>query len=397
MKKRNQIIALFLALCMVFALAACGDKASNDPEPSKDPGTDVSEPVDAEPEAPSIAGTYRFDYTDPYGDVTSFTVTLKDSGSFNILTTGAMGNGVYNGTEWTDNGDGTFTTGATDSALKVEWAAEDGSASWTIDGDTAAPVGYTVPTEFLTKSEISDPASAMECVGVYTFAEFNAERGSTTPWVLWINADGTYRFWRDNSFLGLRGFSGTWTYAGDNVVDLSAAVFDEEGKDPVASFFTDDWASSWTLYGDGSAIPMGWDAAAPAVDLSSISDAALYPDGAEYVGIYTFAEFNAERGSTTPWVIWVNADGTYRFWRDNSFLGLRGFSGTWTYAGDGVFDFSAAAFDEEGKDPVASFFTDDWASTWTFHADGSAVPAGWDATIPAVDLSSISDTSLILK
>lgn len=389
MKAMKKILAFALALSMLFMLAACGGNATPTEAPTEAPTVPLTEAL-------SLAGNYDFNYVDIYGDVTNFKVTIKDSGSFNILTTGALGNAAYTGTSWTDNGDGTFITGAIEGAPALDWIAEDGSITWIVNGSDVSPAGYTEPTEFQEKSAISDPASAMECVGIYTFGEFNAERGSATPWVVWVNSDGTYRFWRDNAFLGLRGFSGTWTYAEGNVVDFSAAIFDEEGADPVSDFFGDDWSSSWTLYGDGTCVPVGYEGTSADIDVSSLSDATLYPVGAEYVGIYTFGEYNAERGSTTPWVIWVNSDGTYRFWRDNAFLGLRGFSGTWTYKGDGTFTFSAAVFDEEGADPVADFFGDDWSSSWTFNADGTCVPAGYEGTSADVDVSSISDPSIIL-
>ena len=391
MKAMKKIPAFVLALSLLLALAACGGNGEQESTASPSP----SPSQNAEEQA-SLAGNYDFNYVDAYGDVTSFKVTIKDGGSFNILTTGALGNAAYAGTSWEDNGDGTFTTGAIDGAPSLDWIAEDGSITWTVDGSDVSPVGYTEPTEFLEKSAVSDPASAKECVGVYTFGEYNAERGSTTPWVVWVNADGTYRFWRDNAFLGLRGFSGTWTYEGDHVVAFDAAVFDVEGADPVGDFFGENYTSSWTLYGDGTCVPAGYEGTPSDVDVSALSDPALYPDGAEYVGVYTFGEYNAERGSTTPWVVWVNADGTYRFWRDNAFLGLRGFSGEWTYKGDGTFDFSAAVFDVEGADPVGGFFGENYTSTWTCNTDGTCVPDGYTGTPSDVDMSSISDPSLIL-
>ena len=387
--KASKIFALILACCMVFALCACGSTTAS---------SSASEPAAEEPaaveETADITGNYHFDYTDIYGDVSSFTVTLKD-GSFNITVLGAN-TGVYTGSEWTDNGDGTFTTAATEPALEYDFAGEDGSVTWTIDGSNVIPAGYIAPTEFVEKAAVSDPASAAECVGVYMFGAYNAERGSTTPFILWINADGTYRMFRDNAYLGLRGFSGEWSYVDGNVVALSAAIFDEEDKDPVDDFFNDDWSSSWSLYGDGTAIPDGYEGTPGVVDISTISDMSILPDGYDYVGVYSFGAYNAERGSTTPFILWINADGTYRMFRDNAFLGLRGFSGEWTYNGDGVFAFSAAVFDEEDKDPVDDFFADDWSSVWTCSKDGTCVPEGYEGTAAAVDMSTISDMSIIL-
>lgn len=389
MKAFKKIWAFALTLSMLLVLAACGGNTTSETNAAETTTADVAQ-------AASLAGNYNFNYVDIYGDVTSFKVTIKDNGSFNILTTGALGNAAYTGTSWNDNGDGSFTTGAVEGAPSLDWIAEDGSITWTVDGSNVTPVGYTEPTEFQEKSAASDPANARECVGVYTFGEYNAEKGSTTPWIVWVNADGTYRFWRDNAFLGLRGFSGTWSYAGENVVDFSEAVFDVEGEDPVGDFFGEGYTSSWTLYGDGTCVPAGYEGTPADIDVGALTDPSIYPDGAEFAGVYSFGEYSAERGSTTPWIVWVNADGTYRFWRDNAFLGLRGFSGTWTYEGEGVFAFSEAVFDVEGEEPVGDFFGENYTSTWTFNTDGTCVPDGYVGTPADVDLSSISDPSLIL-
>lgn len=90
MNTLRKLLAAAVAFCMVFALAACG---SSDADPTPSPDTsDVEQTPDV---TASIAGTYHFDHTDVYGDITSFTVTIKDDGAFNMMTLGAMGSNIY--------------------------------------------------------------------------------------------------------------------------------------------------------------------------------------------------------------------------------------------------------------------------------------------------------------
>ncbi len=101
----------------------------------------------AEAAAPVAAGEYIFMETTPFGEF-KWTVTLNEDGSFVVAQpeNESMGNPSWTGTQWVDNGDGTFTTvAAQGEGVKIAdfWQA-DGSITWTDNGDgTVTPVGYT--------------------------------------------------------------------------------------------------------------------------------------------------------------------------------------------------------------------------------------------------------------
>ena len=384
MKRMKKLLAFGTALCLLFALAAC-----NSSSPSGDSSAAPSEETKQnEPETDAgMAGTYRFDYTDAYGDITTFTVTLKEDGTFTLMTLGALGNGVYSGAGWTDNGDGTFTTGATDPALSIDWAEADGSATWIVDGANAAPVSYEAPTEFLDKAAFSDPTIGAEAVGIYLFGEVN-ERGSTVPYGIWVNADGTYVIYMNNSFTGLHAYSGdSWTINGDSIISFGPATF--EGDAPMGTWFDADngYTSSWKLHGDGTCEALNYDGGSTSVSSSDLPEE-VYPAGGEYVGVYTFGEVN-ERGSTVPYSMWVNADGTINIFMNNSFTGLHEYDGEWTYEGDGVISVGPLTY--EGDEPMGTWFDsgNGFSSSYTLNADGTFSPMNYTGGSTSIDVSTL--------
>lgn len=392
MKKLKQLFAFATILCMLFALAACGSNNTNSAQGNNDSSANTENtapttPADSTDTKTSLAGTYNFDYTDVYGDITTITVTLKDDSSFNLMTRGAMGNGVYSGTQWSDNGDSTVTTGATDNTLGVDWADADGSVTWAIDGSGISPVGYEVPTEFLEKAAFADPTTGAEAVGIYTFGEVN-DHGSTVPYVVWVNANGTYTVYMNNSFTGLHAYSGdSWIVNSESVVSFGPATY--EGDDPMGSWFDADngFSSSWVLHGDGTCEPVGYTGSSAAVDTAELPEE-IYPAGAEHVGVYTFGEVN-DHGSTVPYVFWFNADGTANIYMNNAFTGLHEYDGEWTYDGDGVISVGTLTY--EGDDPMGAWFDTDngYASSYTVNNDGTVSPAGYTGSSAAVDTASL--------
>ena len=381
MKTFKKVSATVVALTMAASLAACGGASSETTTTT----TASSETETTTAEVASIAGTYRFDYTDPYGDVTTFTVTLKEDGSFNIMTLGAMGSGVYNGTEWTDNGDGTFTTGAADAAIDTEFVAEDGTITWKIDGTNAVPVDYVEPTEFIEKT--SDPANAAEAVGVYVFGMVN-DWGTTVPYILWVNADGSYNIHMNNQRTGLHSYSGTWTYSQDNIIACGPAAY--EGDTPQGDFFDADneYSSEWYLYADGTCTPTNYEGQTAEVSLSE-QPAEIYPANADLVGIYLFGMVN-DWGTTVPYVLWINADGTAAVHMNNSRTGLHSYyASEWTVADDGTVSLGSLTY--EGDTPQGDFFDADngYASTWTLNTDGTAIPTNYTGSTGDIDTNEL--------
>jgi hypothetical protein len=389
MKQWKKATALLLALCMVLGLAACGSSDTGDQ--STAPGTgDQSAVSDETPAESNLAGSYDFNYVDAYGDTTNFTVTLRDGGDFNVMTVGAMGSAVYTGVEWTDNGDGTVTTSTTSPALELDWVEEDGSVTWTIDGSNVTPVGYTAPTEFLSKDASKDPTTGAEAVGVYVFGQVN-DHGSTVPFVVWVNADGTYAIHMNNSFTGLHTYTGTsYTINSDSVISFGPATF--EGDEPMGDWFDVDngFSSSWVLHGDGTCEPAGYTGSQVEVETADLPEE-IYPDGAEYVGVYVFGQIN-DHGSTVPFVVWVNAGGTAAIHMNNSFTGLHTYTGEWTYEGDGVVSIGTLSY--EGDEPMGDWFDVDngFASKWVLSTDGTCVPDGYVGTVDTVNTQELPES-----
>ena len=269
----KKCVTAALSLCLVFTLAACGGT-----KPAPDAGTPDDAPSPSPDSTAAIAGTYHFDYTDIYADVTTFTVTLKNDGTFTMMTLGAMGSQVYSGDTWTDHGDGTFTTGATGNALNVDWAGSDGSVTWIMNQDGIVPEGYEVPTEFLSNM-VKEPSNAAEAVGVYVFGQVNSW-GSTIPYVLWLNADGTAVIHMDNSFTGIHSYTAQeWTWNGDGTVSIGPLSY--EGDPPktqnAGPWFADDtYESTWTIETDGTCVPVNYTGGTAAVDLSALPEE-IYP------------------------------------------------------------------------------------------------------------------------
>lgn len=96
--------------------------------------TAAAEPVEYDlAEGPIGAGTYTCDELTPFGFTVYWTVTLSGDGTYEILEeNSAMGDSTYTGAEWTDNGDGTFTTGPMDGSARpmAGWFDADGTGHW---------------------------------------------------------------------------------------------------------------------------------------------------------------------------------------------------------------------------------------------------------------------------
>lgn len=392
----KKLLATLLSMLMVLSLfAGCGAPAETDPTPAPTP----AETPSAEPEATVAPGTYSFTYVDVYGDETAFTVTLRDTGKVYVMYEGALGKATVNGDGWTDNGDATVTTEALSEALPVEWADADGKITWKVDGETLTPAGYTAPTEFIAKP-YTDPVNAAEAVGVYTFGYVNAY-GATVPYILWLNADGSFRIFENSGWIGLMEYYGdSWTINGDSVVSLGACSYDAQPPrtdgNGATWFAEGSYESSWKLSGDKTCVPVGYEGSAGEVDLSTLP-AECYPAGAEKVGIYIFGFVNAY-GATVPYVLWLNADGSANIFMESSWVGTQEYVGaSWVLNDDGTVTVSDMSY--EGEPPKtdgngAFWFADDtYESTWELDG-GSCAPAGFDGTSVPMDRSGLTEGAI---
>ena len=91
------------------------------------------EPTPLPTPAPPIApGSYSYESAE-HG---SWTLLLKESNIFTVIGGGI----VYNGEGWSDNGNGTVTTGPTEAAGAAPFFDEFGSSVWAVEGSNCTPV-----------------------------------------------------------------------------------------------------------------------------------------------------------------------------------------------------------------------------------------------------------------
>ena len=284
MKTLKKSLALLLMACIVLALSACG--AANEADAPKAEETPA---VTAQEQ--SLAGTYHFDYLDQYGDSSRFSIKLRGDGSFTVMTSlGSLGDNLCNGTEWVDNGDGTFMTGATDKVLELDFIAEDGSITWTIldNEGTVTPVGYTEPTEFFEKPAEDEPLRS----GVYTLQENNGF--IDISWELLLRADGTYALTE----------VGRDTYEGESyTIDGSTVTCGPLINAPL--MFT--WANP-----EGFTVTTGATTFAPNDGEHELAEEPMQAVCEGYAlasGLYKLDEFNGYMNIS--WELLLRADGTY--------------------------------------------------------------------------------------
>lgn len=177
---------------------------------------DTMEPVIDE-SMKSIAGTYN--YVEPRGDFEiTWKIVLNKGGDFVLEETHGLSGNVtsHTGKEWTDNGDGTFTTGAWDEDdNKSEFFRPNGEADWRIVDEATMevePIG----------GESADSEGSENAInpGKYIYVD-----GDTT-WEILLMGNGNCR------------------------VDMyETATYDQDGVEAVKSHETQD---GWTDNGDGT-------------------------------------------------------------------------------------------------------------------------------------------------
>lgn len=279
MKLLKKITALLLALSLLFVFAACGSDQEEPPEDSKTPAAENTPETPDVSEPPAVKlGAYTFEMVSIYGDTIDLTIMLKDGGAASILGIYADGSNASYTAVWTDNGDGSFTTSGMEPALDgANFAAADGSVKWLIDGTSAMPDGYAAPTEFVEKEgAVKDPSTKAEAVGVYVCGQTN-KFGSVVPYIVWLNADGTVAIHMNNSFTGLRTFTGSeWSMNADGTVHIGP-LSASEGT-PFGDWFNadDGYSSDWKVYGNGTCCPVGFEASSGTVNLAE-QPAEIYP------------------------------------------------------------------------------------------------------------------------
>lgn len=205
----------------------------------------------------SIAGTYT--YSEPRGDFDiEWKIVLNKGGDFVLEETHGLSGNVtsHTGKEWTDNGDGTFTTGAWDEDdNKSEFFRPNGEADWKIvdaENKVVEPIGG------------EDAGQAAE--GAINPGKYIYVNGDIT-WEILLMGNGNCRVDQyDSATYGQDGVEAVashetqdgWTDNGDGTFE-TGEWGPEERNDPHPSdeFSAPNGVTTWKLTGeDGDPIPV---------------------------------------------------------------------------------------------------------------------------------------------
>ncbi len=319
MKNIDRFLALILTLCMIFTLCACSSEPA---EPAVQPDETPVETPEAVDEG--IAGTYHFEYVDEYGDTSRFSIKLRDNGTFTVMTSvGPLGDNVCSGSEWTDNGDGTFTTGESDNVLELDFIAEDGTIIWTMldEEGNVCPLGYTEPTEFKEKPVEEEEAGPVG--GVYTYLESGLAPFDTL-WSLYFYDDGSYVLVEENER------AGRVEYPGDSyTIDGCTVNCGPMGENRPGLFSWSDPEGFSVTTGLTTFVPIGVEG----VELTEAPMTAVPVGYTITTGTYTYLESGLAPFDTL-WTLILNADGSYVLVEENERAGRVEYPGA-SYTIDG--------------------------------------------------------------
>lgn len=284
----KKILAILLALAMVLALAACGSAAQ---APAQQPAAEepaapateapVEAPEEPTPAASVPAGTYM--YYEDKGDMgaTPWTLELREDGSCTITEANMHIGDQIHDCEWTDNGDGSFVTGAWVGGAngpKSDFFAEDGSCTWTLGEDGLVNPVDGIPSltkeayEQIAAAASSDkpdgpPANGPEgesgppangpvgpiAAGTYTYEEDKGDMG-VIPWTVEIREDGTCTITEKNDHIGDQIHECTWTDNGDGT--FTTGAWEGGANGPKSDFFAEDGSCTWRTTGPDTCEPV---------------------------------------------------------------------------------------------------------------------------------------------
>lgn len=301
------------------------------------------EPTDFVAAGPS-AGSYT--YSEDRGDFTvEWTVILNDDGTFALEEVhGLSGNlTTHTGKSWTDNGDGTFTTGAWDAdENKSEFFEADGTCTWVLgESGTCTPASA---------GGAEGGESAGIAAGKYTYIE--SKGPGDFQWDVLLMGNGNCRIDETNpSGEVTEHVASGWTDNGDGTVTTGEW---EDSSGNKSDFFKPNGEATWKINADGTCEPVaegeGGGAAASAVN----------------PGKYTYVD-----GDTT-WEVKVMGNGTCvvselktatgEVIKEHTTKGSADGAG-WVDNGDGTFETDEWE-PEEREDNKVSLASPNGVTTW---------------------------------
>ena len=267
------------------------------------------------------------------------------------------------------------------------------AAETTVAETTEMPTEPPVETMATTEAETVEIS---EIEGTYAFGLVNAF-GSTVPYILCLKTDGSAAIVMDNSFTGARIYTGEW----EGEDEITVKLYEWEGDNPFGDFFDAEsptYDSTWTVNpADQTAKVVGFEGTTDVVSMDALSeeakakiDAFMSGEALSAAGVYVYGLVNAF-GSTVPYVLVLNENGTAGIVMDNSFTGVRRYTGTWEGSGN----VTIKLYTWEGDSPFGDFFDAEsptYDSTWALDAaTGTAKPVDFDGTSNPVSYDSLTD------
>ena len=340
----KKILAMLLALAMLFALAACGEKGEDKPADNS-PAVENTDNA-AKPNAPT---TYT--YEEDRGDFkVTWELTMYPNGVYYLNETHGLSGNVteHSGSTWTENDDGTVNTGpwANADVNKSDFFQPTGECTWILNSD-----GTMTP---------ADAGSAAETTGVkagkYTYIE--AKGPGNFQWDILLMGNGNCRIDETNpSGEVTEHVAAGWVDNGDGTVTTGEWENKEVNK---SDFFKPTGEATWKINADGTCEPVveqGGDE--PAESASSVNP-----------GKYAYIETKGP--GDFKWEVLLMGNGNCRV--DETMPSgevVQHVAAGWTDNGDGTATTGAW---EDASVSKSDFFAADGTCTWKINADGTCEP-----------------------
>jgi len=346
----KKILAMLLALAMLFALAACGEKGEDKPA---DNSLAVENTDNAEkPNAPT---TYT--YEEDRGDFkVTWELTMYPNGVYYLNETHGLSGNVteHSGSTWRENDNGTVSTGPWNNADvdKSEFFQPTGECTWILNSD-----GTMEPTDFV--------AAPVGAGSSYSYSE---DRGDfKVDWTLILNEDGTYTLEEVHGLSGnLTTHTGKeWTDNGDGTLTTGAWDVDENKSE----FFKPNGECTWILNSDGTMTPADAGGAAETTGVKA--------------GKYTYIEVKGP--GNFQWDVLLMGNGNCRIDETNpSGEVTEHVAAGWVDNGDGTVTTGEWENKEVNK---SDFFKPTGEATWKINEDGTCEPVTGDAPAATTEVN----------
>ena len=297
--------------------------------------------------APVGAGSV-YTYSENRGDFSvEWSLTLNEDGTYTLDEVhGLSGNlTTHTGQTWTDNGDGTLTTGAWDvDENKSEFFKPNGECTWILNDD-----GTMTPAD----AGESGGASTGVQAGKYTYIE--AKGPGNFQWDILLMGNGNCRIDETNpSGEVTEHVAAGWVDNGDGTVTTGEWENKEVDK---SDFFKPTGEATWKITGEGTCEPVTGDAPAATTEINP--------------GKYTYAEDHGAFQITFDVLLMGN--GNCRIDETHGMSGnvTEHVASGWTDNGDGT--VTTGEWEDSSGDK-SDFFKPNGEAVWKINADGTCEP-----------------------